>query len=492
MRINNIRVNMILSSIKGILTVVFPFITFPYISRILDVEKLGNYNFSNSIISYFLLLAGLGISTYAMREGSKIRDNYDKLQKLSSELYTLNMISTIISYFLLFLLVLLIPKINDYGITIFLLSSTIILQTVGKEWICIIFEDYFFITIRSLIINIISILLLFIFVKTKNDFYIYVFISVISSSANNILNHFYSKKYCKVKFTLSKNILKHIKPVLIFFSTTLAVSIYVNSDITILGYLKGDYEVGLYSVSVKIYSILKTIIVSMVSVIIPRLSYLRNQGKDMSDEYNLITNEVFSFIITIVLPIIFGSIMLSSEIVFIIAGENYSDGTLSLCILSFALIFCIIGYFWGNCILYSYDKENIVLFTVCLSAIINIILNLILIPKWGLNAAAITTVISEFLSAIILMFYGHKYLKLKGQFIQIIKVLIGCLFIIITILILRKINLSFMTFLIFSTVCSCIVYFLVELILKNNVIINSLNLFLKIIKNMFNNNSILK
>lgn len=99
MKKKSLGVNALLNSIRSILNILFPIITFPYVSRVLKVRGIGIYNFSNSIVSYFLLVAALGISTYAIREGAKLRDNKRKISKFVSEVFTINLCSTLISYF---------------------------------------------------------------------------------------------------------------------------------------------------------------------------------------------------------------------------------------------------------------------------------------------------------------------------------------------------------------------------------------------------------
>ncbi|HFI0817552.1 TPA: oligosaccharide flippase family protein, partial [Streptococcus suis] len=163
----SLKLNMVLNTIKGITGIIFPLITFPYVSKVLGVTKIGEYNFANSIVSYFILIAGLGISTYAIREGARFRENTKRLQHFANEMFTINVISTIFSYLLLIILLLLVPKFTNYFSLLLILSLQVFFKTVGIEWIYSIFEDYAYITLRSIVFQFISLLLLFIFVKSK-------------------------------------------------------------------------------------------------------------------------------------------------------------------------------------------------------------------------------------------------------------------------------------------------------------------------------------
>ena len=245
--------NAILNLIKTISSLIFPLITFPYISRILGVENLGAYNFSTSIISYFSLIAGLGISTYAIREGARYREDKIKLSKFSSEVFTINIIATVLSYALLIICILLFDDLKNYISIILILSVSIMFNTLGCEWIYNIYEDFKYITIRSIAFQFISLLLLFLFVKDSNDLIFYSIITVISTSGASVINILVRKKYLKIGLTFNKNLIRHLIPILLLFANSVATTIYINSDMTIIGIISGDYFTGLYSVSTKIY-----------------------------------------------------------------------------------------------------------------------------------------------------------------------------------------------------------------------------------------------
>ena len=162
----SLKLNMVLNAVKGILGVIFPLISFPYVSRILGEERLGQYSFAASVVSYFILLAGLGIGTYAIREGAALREDPAGLEELASELFSINVLSTVISYVLLLACVLMVPKLYAYRVLISIFSAEIFFKTMGLEWIYSVFEDYAFITIRSIVFYVVSLILLFLLVRT--------------------------------------------------------------------------------------------------------------------------------------------------------------------------------------------------------------------------------------------------------------------------------------------------------------------------------------
>lgn len=190
--------------------VIFPLITFPYVSRVLHVENIGIYNFCQSVISYFLLLAGLGISTYAIREGARYRDDEEKMALFASEVFSINFISTVLSYLILGACIFLIPRFNQYGQIMAVLSISIMFTLVGSEWIFQVYEDYKYITIRGILFQCISLILMFVFVKNSSDLFAYVWITVISCSGANILNAISRRKYCKIRLAINAKMLTHL------------------------------------------------------------------------------------------------------------------------------------------------------------------------------------------------------------------------------------------------------------------------------------------
>lgn len=462
-------VNAVLNGIRTFLNLLFPLITFPYVSKVLGVVNVGKYNFAVSVNQYFMLIAALGISTYAIREGAKYRDDKYIFSNFASKIFSINMAATILSYVLLIFCIITVPKLHDYSIILLVLSIEIFFTTLGTEWIYSIYEEYTYITIRSIIFKVISIVLLLVLVKKKEDYIIYAGITVFANAGSNILNYLRAKKICNIKLTVNCNWKEHIRPILILFASLAATSIYVNSDTTMLGFMRSDYEVGIYSVSAKIYRIVKQMLSSVLIVSIPRLAWL--MGKNRIDEYRKTLTQIFSVLIMLVFPAVVGLFMMSKEIVILISSSDYIQATSSLKLLSIALIFCIFGWVYNQCVLIPAKKEKIVLVATIISAITNVVINLFLVPVWAENAVAFSTIIAEAIMMAICVFYGHKVVRLeKGVVLDTVSVCIGCVVIIITCTLVRKLQVSTVATLFTSMVCSVITYVTALYILKNKVI----------------------
>ncbi len=477
MKKRSIGFNAILNGLRSVLNIIFPIITFPYVSRILLVKGIGVYNFSNSIVSYFSLIAALGISTYAIREGAKLRENKRKITQFASQVFTINMWSTFLAYLLLFVCLMLFSKLHSYAFCILIFSLQIFFTTIGTEWIYQIYEDYSYITIRSIIFQIISLILLFIFVRGPQDYLKYAAITVFSTVGSNILNFIHARRYCHIHLVWHFNWRIHLVPIIILFFANIANMIYVNSDITLLGLMKDNYVVGIYSVSSKVYQIVKTLISAVLIVTVPRLALLF--GKHRMGEYKGILIKLSNILILLVLPASTGLFMLAREVVLIISGSKYLRSVNSLQILCFAYIFSILAWILSDCVLIPARREKYVLRSMSTSAVLNIIINLILIPSWNEYAAAFSTVLAEMCMFIINYHYAKDIVRdifmsstLLHTFISSI---IGCVGIILVCVLCDFSFQSLIIKTIFSVILSIIMYGGVLLFLKNKFAIVMLN-----------------
>ena len=473
----SLKLNMVLNAIKGLSGIIFPLITFPYISNVLGVENLGRYNFANSIISYFVLFAGLGISTYAVREGARIREDRYKIECFSNEMLSISLCSTILSYIVLYIFLLIIPRFYNDRVLLIIFSLQIIFKTIGVEWIYSIFEDYTYITIRSVVFQVISLVLLFLLVKTESDVYMYVMITIFSGVGSNVLNYIHSRKYCKLSIVRKIEWRKHLKPVLILFTMTATVTIYVSSDVTILGFLCDNYTVGIYSVSMKVYATIKTILSSILVVSIPRFSALL--GKNDHKEFNSTADDIYKTLITLVLPVIVGIIVLKKETVLLLSSGEYLSATSSLVLLSIALFFCMGAWFWGQCILVPFKMENTLFKVTVVSALANVALNFIMIPVWKENAAAITTIVAEGISFVWCSIVGRRQIQIRGLLKHYLKVILGCFTIIVVGLVVHALGLPNNINILLIIPISITLYVFTEIGLKNKSIINIIHSIFK-------------
>ena len=470
---NTVRKNAVLNIIKQVCTIIFPLITFPYATRILHAENYGMFTFASSIVSYFALIAALGISNYAVREGARIRDDNEKIRAFSNQIFTINIISMVTSFVLLALLIVIWRKLDPYVGIILVLSIGMLSTTIGTDWINVIFEDYKYITIRYIVCQSIAVVFLFLLVRKEDDVLWYSFISVLGGILANTANVFYiRRKYrIKVKLSFEKDTWIHLIPILILFTNAIAVTIYIHSDTTILGVLKDDYAVGVYGVASRIYIMVKQVANAAIYVVIPRVaSYI---SQDKGNEIKNLYRDTLGNVLMVLMPALVGLACLSRNIVMLIAGKEYLEATQPLLILSFSLIFASTACLYINGVLIPYRKERIALLLTIVSALINIGLNFILIPKFSFNAAALTTLISEAFMCVAGIIATRKICKIQINRELLLGVISGGIIFLVCETI-KKITSQYLIVIALSIVISTAFYIAFMCIVKKNFIYDTI------------------
>lgn len=472
----NLTINVILNILKQCCNIVFPLITYPYAARVLGDEALGRYSFSDSIITYFMVLAALGIPTYAIREGARIREDKKRISVFASEMYTINMLALIISYTILILFIVLVPRIQRDYIFMLILSINVITNVLGRDWINSIFEDFFYITVRYVFCQIICMVLLFIFVHDPSDVYLYTIIMLLSNAGGYVLNFFYTQKYVPVRFTKHINLKRHLKPILYLFCSTIAITIYIKSDITVLGFLRSDSEVGIYTLSSRIYMIVKALLNAVITVTIPRLANYLGTGD--YEGYNSLINYLRKFLYVLVLPSIVGVYFLAPNIMLLLGGENYISGYESLRILCIALFFSVFGCYYAQGILVTVRKEKYFFIATIISAIVNVVCNIIIIPFIGMNGAALTTVVAEIIVLVICRCCSKDIVKFDKNR-DLLSIIIGCFGIAVVCYLVQTIKINLVLQVSLSIFGSVILYFVTLVIFKNEIMLQVVKIITK-------------
>lgn len=468
----SIKRNALLNVIKQVMKIAFPLITFPYVSRILLDENFGKYNFAQSIINYFVLIAGLGVTTYGVREGARIRNDPDRFSQFADQLFTVNVVSTVFSYIFLFLLSIFWRKLDPYQSLLIPLSGVIFFNTLGADWINTIYEDYGYMTKRYISIKTIALVLIFLFIKKKEDYVIYGGIIAGTDMLANLINIFYIRRYTHLRLT-KPHLRKHMLPLLVLFSNTIAITIYTNSDITMLGIFQNDSVVGIYSVASKMNQIVKNLINAIIVVIIPRLAALRGSGAN--ERYNALLQKAIKAVITFMFPMIAGMFMLSKEMILLFGGEVYMEGSHALKILSIALIPAAISSVFLDGILIVDRKEKYCLIATMTSALVNIALNLILIPILSLDGAAITTIIAELCSCLMAICFSRGSHQMRIVVDRdIVAVIVGSAAVIL-ICMANSLWTSSFVMVLMDVIMASLIYFIIQALLRNSVMMSILD-----------------
>lgn len=469
----SIKTNYIFNLINTVSSFIFPVITFPYASRIMLAEGIGLVNFYQSIIQYISLFTCLGIPMYAIREIAKVRDNPQECSKTTLEILSLHLFLTFLGYLIVYILCLSLTEIQANIPLFLILSLTLILTTIGCEWFYQGIEDFKYITIRGLIVKIAAVIVLFTMVKTQEDILWYGGYCVIGVLGGNIFNFIRLRKF--IHFTHFRNLhpFKHLKPALHIFLLNLIVSLYVNLNSVMLGFLKGPESVGFFTAATRLSQMILGIASALGTVMLPRLSHLV-ANQNMS-EFNRLAQKAVQFMFAITLPLSIGCFFIAPYIIPIFCGETYFPAINTLRIISPIIFFIGLSGVLGIQILYPQGQENKVIICTALGALLNLILNFITIPLWSHLGAAISTLCAETVVTLSMIYIGRQYIPIHWNNKIFINYTIGSVVMLILITILTLFPMGIWEHLISISLGGILIYILYLKLSKDELFIQLTN-----------------
>ena len=457
---SSIKKNFVLNMIYTVSGIIFPLITFPYAARILFADGIGLVNFYGSVIEYIILLTSIGLPLYAIREIARVREDKTQMPKTVTEILLLHSLLSGLGYLIVFILISTVTKIQSDISLFLLLSLSIFFKSIGVEWFYNGIEDFKYITIRSVIVRVLSLIALFVFVKERDDLFYFAAISVMGSVGSNIFNFFRLRKYIDISCIRLKelNIRRHLKPALKVFMLNLVISLYINLDTVMLGFLNDDTDaVGYYSASTRITRTLIGVISSLGVVLLPRLSNLVINKK--MDEFRAILRKTINFIIAISLPFMVGLIFMASPIIHLFCGDGFEPSILTLQIMAPIVLFISISAIYNMQVLYSLGKEKLAIISTSVGATLSLILNFILIPYYSQYGAAFSTLIAELVVVIMAIILGGKYHPINIFSREKMHYFIATLIVAVLLLFLKYSGMGEIAYLITGMVVSIIAYF---------------------------------
>ncbi|MCI9215778.1 MAG: flippase [Dorea sp.] len=421
MKIHSVKFNFIMNFIMTASSVLFPIITFPYISRVLLSEGNGKVAFASSVITYFNMFASLGIPTYGIRACAKVRDDRERLSKTVQELLIINSGTMLITCAVFAASLLFVPKFAEEKELLLINGIGMVLNMFAINWLFNALEQYAYITVCNLAVKIVSLGLMFALVREADDYIIYGAITMIASSASYIFNFIYARRFITFKKQGEYKFLVHIKPILIFFATSAAINVYTNLDVIMLGFMKGDREVGYYNAAIKVKTILVTLITSLGTVLLPRLSYYVKKGEEKAF-YNMVGKAV-NFVVLIGVPLTLYFGIFAKESILFLAGNDFLGATAPMIILMPTLLLIGLSNITGIQILTPQNKEQQVLYSILCGAGIDFLLNLVLIPRYSSSGAAFATVMAELFVLIVQCLYLKDILQKVTVYVSLKKIL---------------------------------------------------------------------
>lgn len=438
---SSVKKNYFYNVLYTIVNMLLPLITAPYLARVLGVNGVGQYAYAFSIAQYFVLIAKLGLVNYGTREISKEKDK-EKKSLIFSNLFYMQILSTIIvSMIYLFYIFALSGEQKNIS---FIFFFWIFLSFFDIDWFWFGEEEFKKVSIRNIVIKIISVVCVFIFVKKETDLLLYTFIMVMGYIIGYIFIWRGIKKYVtfsKIDFLIIK---KHFIPCLIMLIPVLSLNIYRSMDKVMLGAISGMSETGIYENGEKLIYCLSSLISSLGTVMMPKISYLVEKKDESKIQDYIINSLKYMMILTSVMS--FGLMAISDNVIIFLFGNEFAKSSVVLFLCAPTLIF--MG--WSNVIRTQYiiphKKDDIYIKSITFGCLINLFVNFLLIPKLSVSGAVIGTLIAELSVPL------YQFIRLKKElpFLKYIKAvyiypIIGLVMLIVLKIVQKYIGISTLT-----------------------------------------------
>lgn len=471
----SVKVNYILNLINTGTQMLFPLITFPYVCRVIEADGIGQINFFQSIISYISLFTCLGIPMYAIREIARDRSDVVQMNRTAMEILLLHSMLTLVGYAIVAILCLTVPQIQ-VNIPLFLiLSLTIFFTAIGCEWFYQGIEDFKYITIRGLIIKTVSVVLLFIFVKSKTDLLYYGCYTVFGVLGGNIFNFFRLRKYIhRENIIFSElHIKRHVKPVLKVFSFSVVTSIYLQLNTVLLGFLKNALAVGYFAAATKVMQMLLTMSACLGSVMMPRASHLIAENKE--DEFNRLIQKSYDFTLAIALPMTIGLIFCAPSLITALCGVKFEHSILPSQIIAPIILMVAISNVFGIQVLFPKGKIYIVTLCCGIGAVVDLILNLCLIPFFSYIGTSIAYLGAEVATTVSMYFIGRRYIPIIYFKKSHLTYALGCIVMAFVLYGLSLLQQPTLIILLLQGCCGVLAYFIILCICKDEMLVQILS-----------------
>jgi len=412
--------NVIYNMTLSVMNVVFPVVTAPYISRVLGVENIGLVNFAVQYVAYFVTFAVLGINIYGMREIAKHKHDPEKLSQTFSELFKIVTIATLIVSIVYCATIFLIPDLRKDWEVFMIAGIGLFLMPVVIDWYFRGMEYFKIITMRVFVIKCITFAGIFIFVRRREDVIPYMLLFAVS----NIGAYVWSMRYAianglKIKWK-NLNLKIHIKPMMIFFASNIAKSLYTEMNPILLGFMSDYEQVGYFTQSSRISWLIVSIIVAMSPVILTKVNIMGAEKADKNEIAALLGRSLSSGLI-LSIPAMVGLITIAPRFIPFFLGAEFTPAVMPFQLLATLIFLICLSNFFGVQILLGMGYEKKYLRSVLFGTIICISLNFLLIGRYGAIGTAIASVVAEIGVIIALMAQAMKYVSVRFSFKNILQ-----------------------------------------------------------------------
>ena len=481
MKKNSINYNFIMNLIYNIALYIFPLITYPYVTRILNPDGIGKVTFAQSFSTYFSMIAIFGLTTYASRGVACIKREKKALNKFVTEILVLEIVLSMAVFFVYMFTVLKVPILQNRKNELLLMSVNIFTGGVSVGWLYTGLEKFDVLTKRFLVCKTVSVLILFVTVHNQNDFLWYAVFTFLSDTAVNIWNICTMGRYVNIDFSHGLHIFYHLKKCLAFFAATIANCLYTNLDSIMLTFISGNVQTGFYTTALKIRQLLSAVVLSFARVLLPRISY--ELANDNEKNVNRLLQKAMH--ITLLLSSFFSVFCLgyAEDIMILFAGREFAVAANTLRWTVASVIVFSISAVYTEQIFPAYGMEKYVTVFIGTGACVDLVLNAVFMPKWGAAGGAAATFFTE---VVVLGLVLRKARDLGNNYFKDIRlkklsllVIIECVWLILS---QKLIRLNYIFRLLFAGIVYVILFVIVLLLQHNSLVLEAKRMILRKIK----------
>ena len=439
--------------------ILFPVITFSYAARVLGPEGIGKVQVVLNFAQYFVLVAALGIPTYGLREVAKVSGDPEKLSKLFSELLTINLLMTLLLLIPFSFLLSTLPQLQPDNQLYWLSGLLVLTGFMTIDWFYTGTEQFRYLSLRSVIIKAVSLVALFLFVRSPEGLIIYLLINILTVMVTNIWNLFNLPVKIRIRFR-NLELRKHFSGLTILFLITLAVSVYTLADVLILRIFTDNQSVGFYTAAIKINKILIPVITTLGVVLMPQITQCLAAGDRTT--LRTLTERSFAYICLLAIPISAGLLVFAPEIMILFSGVGFEGAVPAMQISAALAILIGLGHLFGLQLLIPGGYEKKYLLATLAGMAVSLTINLLLIPVWKERGAALAMVISEVMVTGASFWFVSRIFSLRFNWTLILKSLAACLVFIPVALLLRETIDGLLLRLIIAVLACAGLYFLIQ------------------------------
>lgn len=394
MRARSVTHNAIMNTLLTASNLIVALITIPYVSRVLSVERLGDVSFAQSVSTWASALCLLGVNVYGMRECARVRDDARELARVVKELLVIITATTSVVMIGFAVAIFIVPSFTAVAPLMWMFLAGTLMLSYGVEWFYQGIEQYSYITVRSVVFKMLAFAATLLFVRRPEDYLVYGAILALVTCGNNLFNLIRLHKLLDFKNVGKLNIRRHIRPLAVFGAQSIAQSVYLSFNSTLLGVLShGNYQVGLHQLAVKFEGVQCGIIGAVIGVFVPRLAH--DQASENGAEFGRLVRTGFGLTMNICLAVMCYLLVFAEPVVLFVSGEAFAGAVVPVRIIGAVSLMSCMSYFVAMCILSPLGRERKMAVSSIAAAPVSVALNLLLDGPFGAVGAGVALLATE-------------------------------------------------------------------------------------------------